>query len=336
MNKNFQQDQIFYFLLILFIVISVFGKYVIPIIVIGSLIFLFINKTKKYMDKENVIDVGQGFDLKIFKKGASVIVVLVILFLVGLFCFTIIPAGETGVYHLFGKVRDNELSSGFHFRNPLAIVTKMSVRTEEYTMSIIKDEGKVRGADAIKALTKEGLEVDLDMTILYHLNENDASKVFERVGLNYVEKIIRPSIKSGIREVVANYDAKDIYSDKREEVAKMILDKLKTEIDPRGIIIEDVLLRNVNLPAKLSNAIQEKLTAEQESQRYEFVLQREEKEAERKRIEASGQRDAQKIVNESLTSRYLNYLYIKELKDREGTIYVPVSPSSGMPMFKGL
>lgn len=336
MNRKFQQDQIFYLLLIAFIIIPLLGRYALPVIVIGVLVFLFINKLKKHMDKENIIDVGQGFDLKIFKKGVGLISVLIILFIVGLFCFTIIPAGETGVYHLFGKVRDKELSSGFHIRNPFAVITKMSIRTEEYTMSIIRDEGKKKGADAIKALTKEGLEVDLDMTILYHLNEEDASNVFKNVGLNYVEKIIRPSIRSGIREVVANYDAKDIYSDKREEAAKMILDKLKTEIDPRGIVIEDVLLRNVNLPAKLSNAIQEKLTAEQESQRYEFVLEREEKEAERKRIEASGQRDAQKIVNESLTSRYLNYLYIKELKDREGTIYVPVSPSSGMPMFKGL
>ena len=153
---------------------------------------------------------------------------------------------------------------------------------------------------------------------------------------NYIETIIRPSIRSGIREVVANYEAKDIYSEKRAEATMKITERLKSEIEPRGIVVEDVLLRNVNLPAKLVNAIQEKLTAEQEAQRYDFVLQREKKEAERKIIEAEGQRSAQQIISQSLTPNYLNYLYIKELKDREGTIYVPTNPSTGLPLFRGL
>ena len=203
-------------------------------------------------------------------------------------------------------------------------------------MSIIQSEGDKKTADAISALTKEGLQVDLDITVLYHLDEEKASDVFKNVGLNYIEKIIRPSIRSGIREVVANYEAKDIYSEKREEATMQIRDRLKTDIDPRGIIIEDVLLRNVNLPDKLAGAIQEKLTAEQEAQRYDFVLEREEKEAQRKIIEAEGQRDAQTIINQSLTPRYLEYLYIRELKDREGTIYVPIDANNGLPLFRGL
>ena len=108
--------------------------------------------------------------------------------------------------------------------------------------------------------------------------------------------------------------------------------KLKADIEPRGIEIETVLLRNVKLPALLTTAIEEKLTAEQEAEKYNFVLQREEKEAERKRIEAKGQRDAQQIINQSLTNQYLQYLYIRELKDREGTIYVPYD----LPLFRGL
>ncbi|MEA2089016.1 MAG: prohibitin family protein [Patescibacteria group bacterium] len=327
-------------LIILFILISMLGKNIFPFLIIAGIILLIIKIAgkKKIMDRENVInmDSNMNFDPKQFKKGGVAVLIVVFLLIFGIFSVVIIPAGETGVFHLFGKVRDKEMSSGLHFKNPLAMVTKMSIRTEEYTMSIVKGEGQVKATDAIKALTKEGLEVELDMTILYHLEENMASNIFKNVGLNYVEKIIRPSIRSGIREIIANYEAKDIYSEKRQEAAGQILEKLKSDINPRGIVIEEVLLRNVNLPTKLSNAIQEKLTAEQEAQRYDFILQKEEKEAERKRIEAAGQRDAQKIINESLTTNYLNYLYIKDLKDREGTIYIPVNPSTGMPMFKGL
>jgi regulator of protease activity HflC (stomatin/prohibitin superfamily) len=336
MIKKIAPQQIIFLIIAFIFLSSVFGKNLFPFIILAALAPFVINKIKKYMENENVINMRPNINVKGVKKGAGLIITLIIAVLVLSFSIIIIPAGETGVYHLFGKVKETELMSGLHFKNPFAMITKMSIRTEQYTMSITEGEGQVKNADAIRALTKEGLEVDLDITVLYHLEEDSASDVFKNVGLDYVEKIIRPSIKSGIREVVANYEAKDIYSEKREVAAKEILERLKRDIDPRGIGIEDVLLRNVNLPAKLSNAIQEKLTAEQESQRYEFVLQKEEKEAERKRIEAGGQRDAQKIINESLTSNYLNYLYIKELENREGTIYVPINPSSGMPMFKGL
>ncbi|NCF74954.1 MAG: prohibitin family protein [Xanthomonadaceae bacterium] len=325
------------FLAIFFILIIILGKNIFPFLIIIIILFVIniINK-KKFMNRENVINMNSNFNLARFRKGSIIILIILFLIIFGFFSIVIIPAGETGVYHLFGNVYDKEMSSGLHFKNPLALVTKMSIRTEEYTMSATKSEGYIKSADAIKALTKEGLEVDLDITVLYHLEEEKASDVFKNVGLDYVEKIIRPSIRSGIREVVANYEAKDIYSEKRQEATGEILAKLKEDINQRGIIIEEVLLRNVNLPAKLSNAIQEKLTAEQEAQKYDFILQKEKKEAERKRIEAAGQRDAQKIINESLTTKYLNYLYIKNLKDRKGTIYIPINPSTGMPVFKGL
>lgn len=139
-----------------------------------------------------------------------------------------------------------------------------------------------------------------------------------------------------IRDIVSQYEAKELYSQKRQEASDRIATLLKERIGARGVIIEQALIRNVQLPPNLTKAIQEKLAAEQEAQRYDFVLDREKKEADRKRIESEGQRDAQKIINESLSAEYLNYLYIKELKDRQGTIYVPVNPSSGMPLFKGI
>ena len=247
----------------------------------------------------------------------------------------VIPAGSTGVRVLFGKVKDKEISSGLHFINPLEQIERMTIRTEEYTMSVMHGEGQKVGADQIAALTNEGLPIDLDITVFYHLQEDRASDVYRDLGLNYQEKIIRPEIRSAIREVIARYNAKDVYSEKRAEVSAEIQKRMIETIEPRGIGIEQVLLRNVTLPAKLSSSIQEKLQAEQESQRYEFILQKEEKEAERKRVEAAGQRDAQAIINESLTPKYLEYLYIKELKDREGTIYVPVG-NDGLPLFKSV
>jgi len=248
----------------------------------------------------------------------------------------IIPAGTTGVYHLFGKVKDGELQSGIHLINPLANVTEMSIRTEEYTMSILQEEGTRSNNDTIAALTKEGLSVDLDITVLFHLIEDKASDVYKNLGIDYSEKIIRPEIRSAIREVVAVYEVKDIYSDKRQEAAIKILSALQGKLEPRGITVEDVLLRNVGLPEGLAKSIQEKLSAEQEAQKYDFVLEKERKEKERKLIEAEGQKAAQVIINEGLTSKYLQYLYIQQLKDLKGTIYIPTSPDSGLPMFKGI
>jgi regulator of protease activity HflC (stomatin/prohibitin superfamily) len=271
-----------------------------------------------------------------FKSYTAVAVIFLFIVFFGSSFWTVIGAGHTGVQSLFGKVYDNELSSGFHIKNPFVRITEMSVRTEDYTMSITKGEGKISGPDAIRALTKEGLNVDLDITILYRLQEDSASDVYRDVGLGYGEVIIRPQMRSTIREIVALYTAKDIYSEKRSEATTQILDMLKTKLEPRGIEVEDVLLRNVVLPEKLANSIEEKLQAEQNAERYDFLLQAEAKEAERKRVEAEGQRDAQQIINQSLTTRYLQYLYIESLKDRVGTIYVPTNPSNGTPLFRGL
>ena len=292
------------------------------------------NNNNKNMDETiNLDELKKKGNFKKLFSGAIIAIALLWLFFSSI---VIIDAGETGVYSLFGRVKDKELSSGFHLVIPLARVHKMSVRTEEYTMSILTGEGKIARDDSIASLTKEGLNVDLDITVLYRLNEEQASDVYRTVGLKYEEKIIRPLIRSSIRGIIAQYEAKELYSEKRGEATQAIAENLKTEIESRGILVEDVLLRNIQLPANLANSIQEKLQAEQEAQKYEFLLERELKEKERKIIEAEGQRDAQQIINQSLTQNYLYYSYIKELKDREGTIYVPTSPSTGMPLFRNL
>lgn len=341
------------FFFILFIVLLKFPQFFIPLLILSILFFKSLPHLAKQWEQrtknKSFIDVtssstSQDSNPFTFFTNSSMhpgkiiqwVVGIIIVALILINSIVIIPAGTTGVYHLFGKVRDNEVRSGFHLINPLAQVTLMSIRTEEYTMSIVRGEGKRAQSDAIDALTKEGLTVTLDLTVFYRLQEEKASDVFRELGTNYEEKIIRPSIRAAIREIIAQYEAKDIYSEKRQEATGKIVDQLAINLEQRGIAVEDVLLRNVILPSKLAESIQSKLTAEQEAQRYDFVLQKEEKEAERKRVEAAGQRDAQQIITESLTDKYLNFLYLQGLKDKPGTFYVPVSPNNGLPLFKNV
>ncbi len=334
---NFQSEQVKkYFWIILAILFLLSLKNAIAVlIVIGLVIFLIkkFNLNKNHMNNYNNFDLsnlGQWV-----KKGTSLVIILVILIILLPLSIVIIDAGETGVYSLFGKVRDQELKSGFHLKNPFAKVTKLTVRTEEYTMSGVSTEGKVQGIDSIVALTKEGLEVSLDITVLYKLNEEKASNIYREMGLNYEDKIIRPIIRSSIRGVIAQYDAKVIYSQKRSEISEKISSDLDSQLANRGIIMEEFLLRNVVLPMNLQKSIEEKLQAEQESEKMDFVLTRETKEKERKIIAAEGQRESQTIINQSLTPAYLNYLYIQNLQDREGTIYVPIG-DNGIPLFKNI
>ena len=331
-----------------FILGPMFGRFLLPIMIIAGAIFfikqkfpdLFQNNLEKIKNntQNNMNNSRQTIDISLdgMKNKAKIIAAMVVGAALLASSIKIVEAGNTGVYSLFGKVKDTELSSGLHFINPFARVTPMSVRTSEYTMSVAQNEGRKDSADTITSLTKEGLNVDLDITVLYHLNEESASDIYRNLGLGYEATIIRPEIRNAIREVIALYEAKDIYSEKRGEASSKIKDLLASKLDPRGIAIEDVLLRNVTLPANLAEAIEAKLQAEQEAQRYDFVLDREKKEKERKIIEAEGQMESQKIITESLTTNYLYYLYVTGLKEREGTIYVPTSGSTGLPLFKGI
>lgn len=329
-------------LVILFILGPIIGRNGLFLLLIVLIIYLIFKQIPNLKLRDITKPMAKTIDVDKLKSmhNARRVIALIVLFIFAAWLFfasiQIVDAGETGVYSLFGKVKDQELKSGFHLVIPLAKVTRMSIRTEEYTMSIAQGEGARYGADAITSLTKEGLSVDLDMTVLYRLQEERASDVYRELGLQYDEKIIRPAIRTSIRDIIAQYEAKDIYSEKRQEASNRILDELKISLDSRGITVEDVLLRNVALPANLAQSIQDKLQAEQEAEKYDFVLAKEEKEKERKVIEAEGRRDSQRIINESLSTNYLYFLYINELKDREGTIYVPTNPTTGMPLFREL
>jgi regulator of protease activity HflC (stomatin/prohibitin superfamily) len=265
----------------------------------------------------------------------------IVLFLVVLVpsFFTIVEAGEVGVHSLFGKVSDEPMYPGFNFKIPFAKVIKMTTRTQDYTMTSIEEDSdyltSTSGSnDAIEARAKDGARIWLDITVLYSLQAERAPDIYKGLGINYVEKVVRPTIRSSIRGVAANYTVTEIYSTKREEIQSTLSEQMKTDLDLRGITVEDVLLRKVNLSQTLSASIEEKLAAQQEAEKYDFILEKEEKEATRKEIEAGGQSTAQQIISSSLTSNYLYYLYIQNLKENQSTIYVPIDPNNGMPLFK--
>lgn len=249
-------------------------------------------------------------------KGIGIgIAIAIVLLLIILNPITLIPSGHVGVKVLFGKVQPNIITEGLHIVNPLLAIEKMSIRTQEYTMSGTSREGRIRGDDSIAGLTREGLRVLLDLTVWYRLIPKKAPSLYQTVGPNYETVILRPAVRTSIRNVIAVYEAKDIYSEKRAEATQKLLAMMNEEIGERGIEIEKVLIRNVSLPPELTKAIEEKLAAEQQAQKMVFVLQKEKQEAERKTIEARGIASAQRVIANSLTKSYLQWYYVNTMKD---------------------
>ena len=229
--------------------------------------------------------------------------------------FVTIEPGKVGIQVLFGQTSSEVLQPGIHLINPLEEIVRMDIRTQAYTMSAKTNEGQVKGDDAIQVLSRDGLTLQLEVTVQYHLSPSSAPNVYTTIGLDYVEKIVRPEIRSALREAAVNYPATDLYSSKRDDYTNLVRDKLVQAFKSRGIILEGVLIRDILLPEKVRTAIDEKIAAEQESQKMQYVLQRESQEADRKRVEAGGISDAQRIIAGSLTNQYLQYNYITTLKE---------------------
>ena len=208
--------------------------------------------------------------------------------------FTVVPAGNVGVVDFFGTVSDMTLKAGINMINPLAKVVKFSVKTEE-----IKE--------VMDVPSKEGLTVRLELSALFHLNPDKAAEVYKTIGENYIQIILEPQFRSVARGVTAGYDARALYTSEREVLAQIIQKDLEKLVEPRGITIEATPLRQVGLPSGLTESITEKLRAEQESQRMQFVLTKEKQEAERKRIEAQGISDFQNIVARGISDQLLRW-----------------------------
>ena len=226
-----------------------------------------------------------------------------------------IDAGQVGVKKLFGKVQNDVLQSGLHMINPLVEVIRLDIKTQNYTMSGVHDEGVKAADDAIRVLTADGLEVTIDLTVLFRLTESDAPKLVKETGINYVDKIVRPLTRTKIRDNSVYYDAISLYSSKRDEFQNRIFKTIEDDFKKRGLFLEQLLVRNITLPQSVKATIEGKINAEQEAQKMQFVLQKEKQEAERKRVEAQGIADYQRIINQGLTDQQLQYEQIKALKE---------------------
>jgi len=263
------------------------------------------------------IDTG-SFGFNYVRVLGLAVLVLFVLYLSA----TVVPAGHVGVKDFFGSVSDRALGPGISLVIPGTRVLKFSTQTRE-----------IKEAAAVP--TSEGLIVNLDVSLLFRLRPDVAPQVYKTVGRQFEQVIIEPQLRSAIRDVTAEYEAKFLYSAEREKVAQNIFKHMKAALAPRGVEAEQVLLRNVQLPPLLTTAIQEKLQAEQQAQRMRFVLDRERQEADRKRVEAQGIADFQAIVAKGISAELLKWKAIEvahELSKSPNSKIIVLGDKSGLPI----
>ncbi len=230
-------------------------------------------------------------------------------------CVKQIDAGEVGVKVLFGSIQNEVLPSGLHFINPLMDIKKLDIKTQNYTMSGVHDEGAKSGDDAIKVLTSDGLEVTIDLTVLFRVLSTEAPRLLRETGEDFTDKIVRPITRTKIRDNAVYYQAVDLFGNKRDEFQQRIYKSIEDDFKKRGLMLEQLLVRNITLPNSVKASIESKINAEQDAKKMEFVLQKEKQEAERKRVEAQGIADYQRIINTGLTDQQLQYEQIKAMKE---------------------
>jgi len=250
-----------------------------------------------------------------FSRLIRVAGVVIILLGVVFSMFKVVDAGQVGVKTLYGKVDNDVLYSGLNIVNPLVEVTTFDVKTQNYTMSAVHDEGNKTGDDAIRILTSDGLEVTIDLSVLFSVTPKDAPRILKEIGDDYLDKIVRPIARTAIRDNAVSYEAVALYSTKRQEFQNKIFTTINTSFAKRGLKLEQLLIRNVTLPESVRKTIESKINAEQDAQKMQFVLQKEKQEAERKRVEAQGIADYQKILSTGLSDKQLQYESILAQKE---------------------
>ena len=274
------------------------------------------------LGKDRVIEAG---GLPVFRLGAMVVAgFFIVIFLLA--AVAKVPAGHVGVLTLFGRVTGEVLPEGMHLVNPFKSNNVMSIRTEQ-----IKESASVPSS--------EGLVMALDTSLLFHLNPGKAADVYRQLGPNYLLTIVEPTLRAAIREATASHSANALYTGEREKVAQEIYAQLVRELGKRGVEVENVLLRDIQLPATLKASIETKQQAEQESLAMSFRLQKERQEAERKRIEAQGIHDFQQIVSQGISPALLEWKGIEatEALARSPNTKVVVigNPKNGLPLILG-
>ena len=237
-----------------------------------------------------------------------------------------VDSGHVGVLTLFGRVTGEVLPEGVHVVNPFKSNNELSIRTQE-----IKESASVPSS--------EGLVMNLDTSLIYHLNPEKAAEVYQKIGPNYMDVLVEPNLRAAIRESTASHSANALYTGEREAVAKQIYSQLADKLGARGILVESVLLRDIQLPATLKSSIESKQQAEQEALAMSFRLQKETQEAQRKRIEAAGIRDFQQIVAQGISPQLLEWKGIEATenlaKSTNSKVVVIGNSKNGLPLILG-
>jgi regulator of protease activity HflC (stomatin/prohibitin superfamily) len=237
-----------------------------------------------------------------------------------------VESGNVGVLTLFGRVTGEVLPEGIHLVNPFKANNEMSIRTQE-----IKESASVPSS--------EGLVMNLDTSLIFHVDPAKASDVYQKIGPNYQTVLIEPNLRAAIREATASHSANALYTGEREMVAKQIFDQLAGLLGQRGFIVESILLRDIQLPATLKSSIESKQQAEQEALAMSFRLQKETQEAQRKRIEAQGVRDFQQIVAQGISPQLLEWKGIEATeslaKSPNSKVVVIGNSKNGLPLILG-
>lgn len=268
------------------------------------------------------IRVSPGSVFRIF--GSLILLLLIVIFLLA--SIAKVGSGSVGVLTLFGRVTGEVLTEGIHMVNPFKSNNEMSIRTQE-----IKESASVPSS--------EGLVMNLDTSLIFHLDPNRAAEVYQKLGPNYAAVLIEPNLRAAIREATAAHTANALYTGEREMVAKQIYNALSMLLNKRGFVIESILLRDIQLPMTLKASIEAKQQAEQEALAMSFRLQKEKQEAERKRIEAAGIRDFQQIVAQGISTQLLEWKGIEATenlaKSSNAKVVVIGNNKNGLPLILG-
>jgi regulator of protease activity HflC (stomatin/prohibitin superfamily) len=279
-----------------------------------------------------VIGANSDATVKKYRTVINTIGIIVILIGLSMSCIVQVEPGEVGVQKLFGKVNNNVLESGLNIINPLVKVVMFDIKTENYTMSAVQDEGSKQGDDAIRVLSADGLEVIIDLTVLYKVVPTEAPRILKEVGTDYRNVLVRPICRTKIRDNAVYYDAVSLYSTKRDEFQAKIFATIESNFKNRGLLLEQLLVRNITLPASVKTTIESKINAEQDAQKMTFVLQKERQEAERKRVEAQGIADYQKILSTGLSDKLLQYEMIKAITNSPNAKLIFMTNGKNLPM----
>lgn len=272
------------------------------------------------------VHVASTADAGNFLRGIGILFVVIFLIILLFASVARVPTGHVGVLTLFGRVTGDVLPEGMHLVNPFKSNNVMSVQTQTLK-------------EAATVPSNEGLIITLDTSLLFRLDSSRAAEVYQKVGANYADRVVEPNLRSVIRSVTANHSANALYSGEREKVAAQMFNELSAELSRRGIIVENILLRDIQLPLALKQSIEAKQQAEQESLAMSFRLQKEKQEAERKRIEAAGIRDFQQIVAQGISPQLLEWKGIEATetlaKSPNAKVVVIGGGKNGLPLILG-